>query len=318
MQQVTVLYVAGTGRSGSTLVANMLGQLPGLFSAGELNNLFKRGIVEDWYCGCGVRFSHCEVWRSVLSEAFGSDGVDIPAMVTTGDKLTRVRHVPQLLSASGRADRLGADAYLESLDRLYRALADLTESRVIVDSSKSPSYGYLLGFLPSVNLRVLHLVRDPRGTAFSWQRKRLRSDGAESRYMQTMSGPKACALWSIWNLTAELMWSRSGSAYTRVRYEDLVAEPAAVLRKVLTLVDLEEADLSFVSGSSVSLLPSHTVSGNPMRLATGEVELKPDVEWISSMPRAQRLLITALTAHSLRRYGYSLTGAEQFSLRTLS
>ena len=34
---VKVLYVAGLGRSGSTILANTLGQVEGFFSGGELN-----------------------------------------------------------------------------------------------------------------------------------------------------------------------------------------------------------------------------------------------------------------------------------------
>ncbi|HEX2052650.1 MAG TPA: sulfotransferase [Actinomycetota bacterium] len=316
MPPVTVLYVAGTGRSGSTLLGNMLGQVPGAFSGGEINNLFKRGILEDWYCGCGHRFSSCGVWQAVLGEAFGPLGTDVEAMVAAGDRLNRVRRIPRLLASRGKPGTLGpaAPEYLANLDRLYRGISGATGSRMIVDVSKSPSYGYLLGTLPSVRLHVIHLVRDPRGTAFSWRRKRLRSDGARERYMQRMSLPKSAALWSVWNLAAEAMWSRSGVPYLRLRYEDLMSDPAGALRAALNLAGVQHASLDFVGAGSVRLDACHTISGNPMRLATGELELKPDLEWTSAMPLAQRLLVTALTAHSLARYGYPLGRPEQFSL----
>jgi hypothetical protein len=227
-----------------------------------------------------------------------------------------VRRLPLLLRSRGDPDLLSGEAadYLRQLDRLYLSLKASTGAEVIVDSSKSPAYGYLLGMLPSVDLHVVHLIRDPRGTAFSWRRKRLRTDGAGERYMQTMSSLKAAALWSIWNLSAEAMWKRSPVPYRLMRYEDLVAAPHATLRAALSLVGASDPELEFVEGGSVTLGTHHTVSGNPMRLSTGSIELKPDLEWVGDMSVMDRLVVTALTAHSLRRYGYPIRPAQQLSL----
>jgi hypothetical protein len=48
----------------------------------------------------------------------------------------------------------------------------------------------------------------------------------------------------------------------------------------------------------------HSVSGNPDRLATGPVELRPDAEWETAMRPADRRLMTALSWPLLLRYGY--------------
>src|SRR6476469_6184391 len=67
-----VLYVAGTGRSGSTLLARILDRADGVFAAGEVRYMWQRGLVEDRLCGCGERFSECPFWRDVLERAFGA------------------------------------------------------------------------------------------------------------------------------------------------------------------------------------------------------------------------------------------------------
>ena len=72
-----VLYVAGSGRSGSTIVDNILGQLDGVGRVGEVRFLWERGMLEDRTCGCGAAFSACPFWRAVLERAFGGPaGVD--------------------------------------------------------------------------------------------------------------------------------------------------------------------------------------------------------------------------------------------------
>jgi len=60
--------------------------------------------------------------------------------------------------------------YSEALEKLYQAIAEVTGKRLIVDSSKYPTYSYLLGLLPTIDLSIVHLVRDPRAVVHSWWR----------------------------------------------------------------------------------------------------------------------------------------------------
>ncbi len=167
--RVKVLYIAGFGRSGSTVLGNILGEIEGFFHGGELNFIWEHNLIENRLCGCGTRFDECEVWGSVMKRAFGgTDGVNAREMVWLQASGTRTRHVPLMLSAWGRrvlASRL--EKYMARLERLYRAVQESTGSRVIVDSSKLPSYGYVLGMTPGIDLNVVHLIRDPRAAAYS-------------------------------------------------------------------------------------------------------------------------------------------------------
>ena len=44
---VKVLFLAGKGRSGGTLLAALLGQLPGFFNMGERDRLWDWGLVSE-------------------------------------------------------------------------------------------------------------------------------------------------------------------------------------------------------------------------------------------------------------------------------
>ena len=48
-----ILYVAGWGRSGTTLLDNVLGQVEGFVSTGELHNIWQRGLVEPAWVTAG-------------------------------------------------------------------------------------------------------------------------------------------------------------------------------------------------------------------------------------------------------------------------
>ena len=92
----------------------------------------------------------------------------------------------------------------------------------------------------------------------------------------------------------------------RLRYETLLATPRQALERALGSLDFQPgaSDLDFITDSVVHLRANHTVMGNPMRLAVGDVPLRLDDAWRSEMPALARLTTTALTWPYLVRYGY--------------
>jgi hypothetical protein len=54
----------------------------------------------------------------------------------------------------------------------------------------------------------------------------------------------------------------------------------------------------------VRLGASHTVGGNPHRLESGRIQIRPDLEWASRMAFRDRALVTGLTWLLLKRYRY--------------
>ena len=52
-QAPIVVYIAGSGRSGSTLLERALGEIPGFVNVGELIDLYRRVADHGELCGCG-------------------------------------------------------------------------------------------------------------------------------------------------------------------------------------------------------------------------------------------------------------------------
>ncbi|MGF1473511.1 MAG: sulfotransferase [Rubrobacteraceae bacterium] len=299
-----VLYIVGLGRSGSTILSNSLGQIEGFFSAGEICYIWRQNFIENRLCGCGRPFDECPVWTEVVAEAF-PDGVAALEMMRLQAAGARTRHIPLMLSEKGTeivTHRLGK--WRANTGRLYGALQSVTNSRVIVDSSKEPAYGYALSTVPGVDFRVLHLVRDPRAAAYSWLKKKHQPDSEDREFMHRFSPTKSAALWDTWNTSAETLWR--GGKYLRLHYEDFVYEPRKSFGRILDLLD-EDAELPLAGEREVMLGISHTVSGNPNRFDTGSVALKPDRAWTKEMNPKDRNLVTALTLPLLYRYGYPVT-----------
>lgn len=299
-----LLFVAGAGRSGSTLLDGLLGQLDGFFGAGEIRYIWRRGMIEDRLCGCGQPFGRCSLWQAIVGRTLdGGAATDPSDLDAEQRRLTRIARLPVLISGAMRGRPVRTRI---PLGELYAAIAEHTGARVIVDSSKLPSYGSLVQRNADVELYVLHLVRDPRATAFSWQRTRELPDVSTPRGMQTQAPAKSALLWLVWNALTELLWRRRTDRYLRLTYEELAADPVTTLDRIARFVDLQPTRLPFVGSDQALIRPTHSVAGNPSRFAHGVVAIRPDGEWAHRLPARQRRLVTALTWPLLTRYGYPL------------
>jgi Sulfotransferase family len=304
--RIKVLYVAGFGRSGSTLLGNVLGQVNGFVSVGEIRNIWLHGLIQNKICGCGVPFNECEMWSPVLDEAFGgASGVNPEKMIQQRERWSRTMHIPLMLAPPARwliKQRL--TEYLDNMERLYRTVQATTGSRVIVDTSKFPSYGFTVGMVPSVDLYVLHLVREPRAVAYSWLRKKLQPDPETPEYILQDTPARSSLRWAARNLGTEALSRRSKERYLMLRYEDFVAEPRKIIGRVLELVGEETVPIPHVAEHEVELGVNHNIWGNPNRFQTGLVRLRPDDEWYYRMRPQDKALVTSLTLPLLMRYGY--------------
>jgi hypothetical protein len=309
-EQVTVLYIGGHGRSGSTILAQTLGQIPGFVNVGELWQVWYRGLRENERCGCGRHFHSCEFWRAVGDEAYGGwDNVDVDKMVAFRPYLKRQRYIPHyvLVANTGIRSRKINTLLVECgpvLERLYRAIQRVSGAGVIVDSSKRSSSAVLLSLLPFADLRVVHLVRDSRAVAYSWQRIKESPAVAGDRLMPRMSPAKASRDWSLQNYSYGFL--SEFARLSRLRYEDFINDPTLYLAETLMRAGFDEAGSlhDVVRGREISLSVDHTVSGNPSRFRTGKIELQLDEEWKVKMRGADKNVVTALTAPLLLNYGY--------------
>lgn len=294
-----VLYLAGTGRSGSTLVAQYLEHHTDGVHVGELRYLWERGVAENHLCECGRPFDRCEFWTEVIATAYGSDlqrcSDELRRLSPTVD---RIRRIPQALTGLGRDYREHVRRYGELVLPLYDAVAAVTGAELVIDSSKDPSYLYLLSALDSIDLEPLHLVRDPRAVAYSWTRSRLRPEiHWKEQYMRTLRPRRAALIWLEYNTVIEVFMARHRSA-SRLRYEDFTADPDAAIRAVC-----RSAGVAMTAGRA-SAGTGHSLSGNPMRFERGPLVVRADTEWeIGLSTRAQRV-VTGLTLPLLHRYGY--------------
>jgi hypothetical protein len=300
-----ILFIGGYGRSGTTLVERVLGQIDGFCAVGEVRHIWVRSFRENQLCGCGVPFHDCGFWREVGKRAFGGLArIDVARAIALQQGIDRTRFAAHTVLPGRGEFRDRLEEYTSLLARLYDAIREVSGCRVIIDSSKEPSHGFILRRVPGVEPSMLHLVRDSRAVAFSWVRRKERPEVHWAReFMDVHSPLKSAALWTAFNALCRALGTL-GVPYRRAHYEDFVADPGALVRGILADLGEAGAPLGFLRGRSVTLAPNHTVSGNPMRFKVGSIELALDGEWREKMSRRDRRLMTGLTLPLLALYGY--------------
>ena len=286
----------------------LFSQMSSFSVVGELWDIWSRSFKENQLCGCGKHFNECEIWTAVVEEAFGGfDQVDVDQFNALREEVHGRKATFMLMFpfARSKAYKEKLAQYVKILDSFYRAVHKVTKSNVIVDSSKVPTYAFLLREVPSIDLKIVHLVRDSRGSAWSWQRKKQRPEiHWKQEFMEQHSLFKSSIEWNIMNglFFRNVM---SGTDYTRLRYEDLVEKPKPVLKTLEPFIGEPFGDFSFFQDDhTVEYSASHTVSGNPNRFKSGATKIRQDTEWIEKMPFGQKLYVYCLTWPLQLWYGY--------------
>lgn len=305
---IPVLFISGTGRTGSTLVGNVLGSIDGAISFGEVRHLWTRGLGQNWQCGCGKSFGDCGFWSTVMRTAFASGTPDFDRIRSSERSLLRLRNSGYWLHWIKNPTYLRArhGHYLDALENMYKAIAAVSGADVIVDSSKTPSYGSLLSTLSGIDLRVLHLVRDPRATAYSWLNPKPSPDRGPNRAMDRIGLKKSALLWMWWNGLSERLWAKKPQIpQVRMRYEDFAEHPESAIRDVRDQLAPELADRALaIEGCVADVRVAHSVSGNPTRMRHGQVQIRSDLRWQVDMSNRDKQMIRLLAWPVMHHYGY--------------
>ncbi len=302
-----IVFIGGASRTGSTLLSLLLGSLPGYFAAGEIRYLWLRGLLGNQLCECREPFRSCLLWREVIRTGLGPlESLQAQEYATLWKATTTPAAVLRSLAPMQSSLAQQRHRYLEALRRVLLGISRITGSRFIVDASKYATDAMLLSQLPGVRVHAIHLVRDSRAVAYSWQRRKRRPEiHWREEHMELMSIGRSSLHWGSMNAAMEYV-GRRVDRYERIRYEDLVRDPIGVLAPLLP-DDVTPALVDILSGGAARQPTGHSFSGNPRRFEQDRLTIRPDAQWISGLGGADLRFVTALTWPLLVRYGYPLS-----------
>ena len=304
-----VIVVTGYPRSGTTLIARMLSQSIHGVAVGELFDRIQTS-PEIPLCGCGQRFAECEFWNPVIKATFGRwNAKDFADFGRLAQSVGRSKHLPQLACSRIRSRGYQArmEELLQILEKLYQNVQAISGSTVIVDSSKSPAFPFLLMQNPALDVRAVQLIRDSRAVAYSVLRRSNAPDAAaKDRDVPMTDFAEVAGRWTLHNLVSDLERMLAKN-WLCIHYEQFAAEPIRVMRSILGHIGEIDPDLSCFSGSdTVNLQRNHIIGANRNRFEVGERSIRSDNEWQTTMSWREKSLVTFITLPMLLRHRYPI------------
>jgi hypothetical protein len=255
-----VLYLMGSGHSGSTILGVTLGNCDGFFYAGEMDNWLMRKGAPLLGGTERTRF-----WNEVR------EGVEGAETVFGADASRYLERSSSLL-------RFGKGALRESLrarwgpvtESLYRAMARTAGAEHIVDSAHFPLRARELKRLSGIDVYLIFLVRDPQQVVHSFVKHVNRHAQAERGWRTLVTN----ADMSFTYLLSTLVFlGHPRERRALLRHEDFLADPEGMLRAIFALTgsaagvpDLEKLETGFPMQGN-RLIKSEMVSfrGKPGR-----------------------------------------------------
>jgi hypothetical protein len=218
-----VVYVMGSGRSGSTILGVALGNCDGVFYAGELDNWLVRSGTPVLGGLERTRF-----WSTVCDDVPG-------ARELFGNRAQRYleRSFAPFRIHRWRARRRLRESYRRVAEDLYRAIARAAGVAHVVDTSHFPLRARELQALAGIDLYLIFLVRDPRSVIDSFNLYLNRNDVAERRLRILSTNAN---LWLTHLLSVLVFLRQPRERRMLLRHEDFLADPEGMLRGILERV----------------------------------------------------------------------------------
>lgn len=308
MPKVAVIYIASIGRSGSTLLELLLNGFENLWTMGEL-------FVLPWYigenrgrCGCGHTVVECDFWQPIVNRMrplLGVEGnIALFRDTYSNGKFFRPGDLLRILFKTRAVFESKTDSYCSDNFKLLAEIREQAQIRrqkkieYLVDASKDFYRLHRLSRCRDIDLKVIHIVKDPRAYVYS----KIKND----RMSLTARAAKSIRMslkYTIENYLIEKVLKTVGVENTFfVRYEDLASDPQKTLRSIGRWLNLSGSRHAIHSFRRV---PNHGIAGNSMRHQTEEIFL--DEHWKNDLHRWISKLVTLLTIIPGRAYHYFRT-----------
>jgi Sulfotransferase family len=267
-----VLYLLGTGRSGSTILGITLGNCADMFCAGELHLWLGHEGTSPVRGAERERF-----WNRVRDE------VTVPPDFPHEQARWLEKSADLFRIGSWRAQRRMRAPFRRITEQLYGAVARTAGATHVVDTSHFPRRAGQLQALEGIDLYLLYIVRSPQNVVASYSR-----DDVEFAQFNLIT--TNAYLWLTHLLSLRVFLRHPRERRLLVRYEDFVAAPEAVLRDIFDCVGSSAAvpDLK-------ALDTGVAFEGNPtLRSGVVALERQPDRPGRGSL--VTKLLNLPLTA----------------------
>lgn len=255
---MNLVYISGSGRSGTTLLDMLVGSQPNYFSGGELCNLLG-AYYDGEYCACGDPVKKCEVWTSIIkswSERNNLSDGDVLYFSRLDYKYSHPRKILSWLRGGLPFSWGDYEWYLKHLKSLFEIIAEYSGCDYVVDSSKSPVRLLHLRKIFCKKLLIIHLLKSPyniiNSLSKSWPKDIERGVQNEIPARHPI---RTAMYWVVINYMIDFAIMLSGERSFKLKYENIVRDPEGSMGKIFPGFSLK-----------TPLSGKHICAGNRMRM----------------------------------------------------
>jgi len=310
MTRPSILFIGGSGRSGSTMLDILLNQHPAVSAVGEVHRLANY-YLQGEECTCGEMVSECPYWTQVIDgltvaneEASAEAGTAAPVardqfMLSDAGYGLRARLAERLALIMQSPERFRERAARDfarnvgEIDRslaLYDSVSLVDKTSVVIDATKDARRMKYLYMYLGERFKLIYLVRDGRGVAASAMRR------------ESIPMLKAAARWALVHTKYRLALRNVPPAQILVvRYEDLCTDTEGTLARIGGFLGIEHRP----GLTEIRKDVSHTIGGNPMRFRSSETSIVLDEKWKEGMSKLDLWTFNLIAGLHNRRFGYA-------------
>ena len=272
MEKIRLIYILGSGYSGSTILDLLLGSHSEIESLGEFLH-YEDVVKNNGICTCWKKINDCPYWqevRKIYDGLISKSGVDF------------------------RDNQILKDYFM------FKAILIHTGKKIIVDSSKRLDRFKLLFDSGLFDIKLIYLIRECQGFMYSGKKRNytgilktnLNENGTVNSYVfrrkKIYDGPlKTGILWFFenWEMINFLNKINPENRIT-VRYNDLALNPEKELLRICKIagIDFEENMLNY------SAYIHHNIGGNPTRMRKKDASIKYDDRWKTGLSKYELLM----------------------------
>ena len=253
---IKIIYIAGDGRSGSTLLEGVLSNITESISVGECHRFWNRYYQKDTVCGCSEPIEQCNLWSRVDAQLKEQNSTyDAQVMLQKVREIQQYRNfkrIPQLLDSPSWRE------FGDIVKSYYLSIASLTNSKIIIDSSKSIPWAYVLQHLDFADLHIIHLERNLSSVANSWKKQLVLPEYTSKEvFMPRKSNGVVLKSWIKVKWLARYLHKKARMEH--YQYEMLCRYPEDYLKRISVFID------ETIPLKNLGFQYNHAIGGNPIR-----------------------------------------------------
>jgi len=248
-----IIYIAGTARSGSTILAMLLGSCDGIVNVGEVTHIGRDGFVNNKPCTCNSEAKTCPVWGEVIDKVQTSEVSNVEHIFSSTD-----RHIGVPIAFLRHMFHIQNKKWTALNKIIFKELGSSSGASTIVDSSKYAARGLLLSDTFQNKTKIICITRSPRGL--------LEAFGKKNEKEQLRKTPhQACMYYFITAMSLRIASFCSRKRHIWITYEELLENPVDVLHKIEGFLNTDLTQAKRLVENSLPLSTGHVITGNRLR-----------------------------------------------------